>query len=65
MVSWFGTCRSRIETSVHGTALRAQREGRKGQAEETSAETVGTRKDKGVKEVLPSILGREDMAEQE
>ena len=65
MVSWFGTCRGRVKTTVRGTALIARQEGRRGQAEEASAETVGTRKEKGVEKGIPSILGREDMAEQE
>ena len=64
MVGWFGTCRGRVETSDHGTALRARREGRRGQEEESNAEARGTRRVKGAREAQPSIPEKEGMAEQ-
>ena len=65
MVSWFGTCRGRVKTSVHGTALRARRGEQEEQKEESGAEARGTRKGMGAREGHPLIPEREDMAEQE
>ena len=63
-VSWFEMCQCCVRMSVHGTALRAHREGRRERRAGPDAEARGTRRVRDVKEVYPYIPGREDMAEQ-
>ena len=63
-VSWFEMCRCCVGMSVHGTALRAHREGRRERRAGPDAEERGTRRVRDVREMYPYIPGREDMAEQ-
>ena len=63
-VIWFEICRSCVETTVRGIALRAHQAGQEEQRPESSAEARGTRRVRDVEEVYPHIPEREDMAEQ-